>query len=82
MICICTLLDVGRVLYAASILCTHRIEWLKLNKEKIGYMYQPEEAAFLLQLTTCEILAKILRNHEGSSDLKRGLLHPTAVQYK
>ena len=39
------------------------------------------EFGFLLQLTACEILAKILWNHEGISDLSR-LLHPTAVQYQ
>ena len=45
-------------------------------------MYQLKEDGFLLQLTASEILAKILWNHEGSSDLSRGLLHPTAVQYQ
>ena len=61
------------------ILCTHRIDWLKLNKEKIGYMSPMKEAGFLLQLTACEILDKTLWNHEGSSDLFKRLLHTLAV---
>jgi len=51
------------------VLCAHQIEWLKLNKEEIGYMCRLKEAGFLLELTACESLAKILWNHEGSSDL-------------
>jgi len=51
-----------------SILCAHWIDWLKLNKDEIGSMCQLKEAGFLLQLTACESLAKILWNHEGSSE--------------
>jgi len=45
------------------------MQFLKLNKEKIGDMNWPKEAEYLLQLTVCEIFAKVMWNHEGSSDL-------------
>ena len=37
--------------------------------KKIGSMYRLKEAGYLLQLTASEILAKILCNHDGISDL-------------
>jgi len=64
------------------ILWTNRIYLLNVNKGYTGYMYRMKEAGYLLQLTASEILAKILWNHEGSSDVSQGLPHPTAVRYK
>ena len=84
-ICILPLLDIGRSLYAASILIWYyalKIQWLKLNIKKNGFTYRLKEGGFLLQLTACEILAKIFWNSDGSSDLIWGLLYHTAVQFK